>query len=714
GKIAKQANGSITARLGDTVALITAVATHQPVEDRGFFPLMVEYRERSYAAGKIPGGFFKRESRPADRETLTARLIDRPIRPLFPKGFMHEVQVIATVLSSDQENSADMLALNGASAALAISSIPTEKTIAAVRVGRIDGKFILFPTLQQREESDCDLIIACARDAIVMVEGGAQELPEDTMIEALALAQDEAIKIIDAIEELRSKVGKEKWTVAKDEARETIASTIKEKYGSRIREANGNPDKAGRRDMITALKADVHADLGEKFPDMKVQISSELDHAMGDDARSIILNGDKRLDGRAMNEIRDISCEVGTLPRTHGSALFTRGQTQALATITLGTSADEQRVDDIEQEIKKKFMLHYNFPPFSVDEVRFLRGPGRREIGHGALAERALTPLIPAEEDFPYTIRIVSDIMESNGSSSMASICGGSLALMDAGVPIKKPVAGIAMGLISGEGKVRVLSDILGSEDHYGDMDFKVAGTRDGITAFQMDCKVAGIGFDVIKQALEQARDGRLHILGKMDEAMTKPREEMSPYAPRITAITIDPDKIRDIIGPGGKMIRKITEATGATIDIEDDGTIKIASVDGDSSAAAIEMIRMITAEPEIDQVYEGTVRRIVPFGAFIEIIPGKDGLLHISEIEYRRIEQVEDVMSEGDKVRVKVIDIDGDGKIRLSKRALEEPPPGWEDRSKDRGGSRDRGGRDRGGDRGGRGGGGRRRERSA
>ncbi len=704
GRVARQANGAVTVRLGDTVALVTAVATHSPVEDRGFFPLMVEYRERFYAAGKVPGGFFKRESRPSDKETLAARGIDRPIRPLFPKGFMHEVQIIATVLSSDQENSADVPALNGASAALAISSIPVEKTIGAVRIGRIDGEFILFPTLEQRVDSEIDLVVAAARDAIVMVEGRAKGVSEALMVDALETAQKACIRIIDAIEDLRSRAGKEKWPVEQDEAESAIREKLIGLCGDRIREANRIRSKSGRREFISSLTDEAVAALEGDYPGYGRKISSILDEMIGSDARAIILDEGTRLDGRATDEIRPITCEVNVLPRTHGSAIFTRGQTQALGTITLGTSSDEQRVDDVEGEYRKAFMLHYNFPPFCVDEVKFLRGPARREIGHGTLAERAIEPIIPTADDFPYTIRIVSDILESNGSSSMATVCAGTLALMDAGVPIAKPVAGIAMGLVSDGERVQILSDILGAEDHFGDMDFKVAGTEDGINAFQMDCKTTGISFDVIRRALEQAKAGRLHILSIMKETLAGPREEMSPYAPRITAIQIDVDKIREVIGPGGKMIRKITEDSGASIDIEDDGTIKIASVSEDSARIALEMIKAITAEAEVDQVYNGTVRRIVPFGAFVEILPGKDGLLHISELEYRRVERVEDVLAEGDKIEVKVIGIDREGKIRLSRKALLEAPPGYEERERDRErGGRDRDRGDRGRDRGGR-----------
>ncbi|MFH1681269.1 MAG: polyribonucleotide nucleotidyltransferase [Candidatus Eisenbacteria bacterium] len=671
GRIAKQAEGAVTIQAGGTVVLVTAVATPEPVKDRGFFPLMVEYRERSYAAGKIPGGFFKREGRPLEREILAARLIDRPLRPLFPKGFLHEVQIIATVLSTDQENAPDVLALVGASTAVALSSIPTEKTIAAVRVGKLKGELVVNPSIADREESEMDLVVAAARDSIVMVEGGGKEFSEKDMVEALKLAHGECVRIIDGIEELRGRAGKEKRAVVRDEAPDRIRERIQGIVGERIAEANRFGVKEERGTFVRALEKEVIEGLAEEFPEKEPLIKALLDEMLGEEARRKIFSEEVRLDGRKLDEIRPITCEVGVLPRTHGSALFTRGQTQALVAITLGTSSDEQRMDDIEGERFKKFMLHYNFPPFSVNEVRMIRGTGRREVGHGALAERSIRQTIPDPDSFPYTIRVVADILESNGSSSMASVCGAILALMDAGVPIRKPVAGIAMGLVAGEGKHCVLSDILGQEDPGGDMDCKVAGTRDGITGFQMDLKTAGIGFDVIEKALDQARRGRLFILDKMEATLAKPRPELSPYAPRILTIKVHTDKIREIIGPGGKMIRKIQEESGASIDIEDDGTVKIASVDEEAGRKAMEMIRALIEEPEIGRVYEGTVRRIVPFGAFVEILPGKDGLLHISEIENRRVAKVEDVLNEGDKVQVKVINIDEEGKVRLSRKAL-------------------------------------------
>jgi len=672
GRIAKQANGSVTVKSGGTVVLVTAVCTPEPVEDRGFFPMMVEYRERSYAAGKIPGGFFKREGRPTDREILAARQIDRPIRPLFPKGFLHEVQIISMLLSTDKGTAPDVLALTGASAALALSSIPVEKTIAGVRVGRVNGEFIVNPTLEQRGESDIELVVAAARDSIVMVEGEGKEFSESDMVAALKVAHEACIKIIDGIEDLRSRVGKEKIEVQQDDTPGRVRARVQEIVGGRIREANRmGIDKGDRRTFLKGVEKEVKDALAEEFEGKERLIGSIMDDLIGEDARKRILDESTRIDGRGLDEIRPITCDVGVLPRVHGTGLFTRGQTQVLGAVTLGTTSDEQRMDDLDGEYFKKYMLHYNFPPFSVNEVRMIRGTNRRETGHGNLAERAIRPMIPESDSFPYTVRIVCDVLESNGSSSMASVCGGTLALMDAGVPIKKPVAGIAMGLVTEDGKARVLSDILGQEDHFGDMDFKVAGTREGVTAFQMDLKTAGIGFDVIEKALEQARQGRLHILDKMTEAIGTPRAELSPFAPRILTIKIHTDKIREIIGPGGKMIRKIQEESGASIDVEDDGTVKIASVDEEAGRIAMEMVKAIVEEPEIGRVYDGVVRRVVPFGAFVEILPGKDGLLHISELENRRVAKVEDVVNEGDKVQVKVINVDDDGKVRLSRKAL-------------------------------------------
>ncbi|MFH1278654.1 MAG: polyribonucleotide nucleotidyltransferase [Candidatus Eisenbacteria bacterium] len=672
GHIAKQANGSVTVKSGGTMVLVTAVATPEPVEDRGFFPLMVEYRERSYAAGKIPGGFFKREGRPNDRETLSARLIDRPIRPLFPKGFLHEVQIIATVLSTDKEGGTDVLALTGASAALALSTIPVEKTIAGVRVGRVNGEFIVNPTREQREGSNIEIVVAAARDSILMVEGGGKEFSEGEMVAALKVAHEACIKIIDGIEDLRSRAGREKWTVKTDDTPDRLKKRVREIVGGRITEANRmGVVKEDRKIFLGNLENEVKEALASEFEGCDRLISSAMDDLVGEDARKRILSEGTRIDGRKLDEIRPITCEVGVLPRVHGSGLFTRGQTQVLAAITLGTTSDEQRMDDIEGEWFKKYMLHYNFPPFSVNEVRMIRGTNRRETGHGNLAERSVAPMIPDSDTFPYTVRIVCDVLESNGSSSMASVCSGALALMDAGVPIRKPVAGIAMGLVLEGGKACVLSDILGQEDHYGDMDFKVAGSREGITGFQMDLKTAGIGFEVIEKALEQARRGRLYILDKMTAVLDKPRADLSPYAPRILTIKIHTDKIREIIGPGGKMIRKIQEESGASIDVEDDGTVKVASVDEEAGRIAMDMIKAIVEEPEIGRVYDGIVRRVVPFGAFVEILPGKDGLVHISELDTRRVAKVEDVVNEGDKIQVKVINVDEDGKVRLSRKAL-------------------------------------------
>lgn len=668
GKVAKQAGGSVVVRSGDTMVLVTAVADQKGREGIDFFPLTVDYREKTYAAGKIPGGFFKREGRPTDRETLTSRLIDRPIRPLFPKGFTCETQVIATVLSVDGKHDAAILALTGASAALMISDIPFAGPIAGVRVGRIDGKLVSNPLQDEMENSDLDIVMACSRDAVVMVEGGARELPEDLIVEALDFGHQAAQPLLQAQEDMAKKVGKQKRDVVVPQPDERLTAVVVEEFGSRFAEGLAISDKLERRDYFSNLKAEIAEhlesadiaadDLGEVF---EKQLSTAI--------RQQIYQQRIRIGGRAVTEVRQISCEVGLLPRVHGSALFTRGETQALVTVTLGTSSDEQRIDSLLGESFKHFMLHYNFPPFSVGEVRFLRGPGRREIGHGTLAERALTPVLPSAEEFPYTVRVVSDILESNGSSSMASVCGGSLALMDGGVPIKAPVAGIAMGLVKEGDDFIVLSDILGDEDHVGDMDFKVTGTREGITAIQMDIKITGISREIMKKALEQAREGRLAILDIMEKCLSKSREDISTYAPRIITITVHQDKIRDVIGPGGKNIRAIVEKTGAKIDIEDSGEIKIASADESAADMAVAMIRDLTQEAEVGKIYLGKVQKIMDFGAFVEIFPGTDGLVHISQLAHERVRNVRDVLKEGDEVLVKVLEIDRQGKIRLSRK---------------------------------------------
>ncbi len=676
GKVAKQASGSAWVRYGDTVVLVAAVASKYPI-DKDFFPLSVEYREKTYAAGKIPGGFFKREGRPTEKEILSSRLIDRPLRPLFPDGFRNEIQISATVLSSDQANDSDILGITGASAALMVSDIPFPQPVSGVRVGLIDGKPVLNPTFQELEQSALDMVVAGTDSSIVMVEGGAREVPEATVVEALQFAHKHIVELNKIQHELRKRVGKPKREFvvpAKDAA---LEAAVDRSFGDRIRKANEIQTKEERQAELDHVKEEALAKFEESHPEMGKQISGILEHIESQDLRRRILRDKRRADGRGPDDIRDITCEVGVLPRAHGSALFTRGQTQSLVATTLGTKVDEQRVEELEGQSWKSYMLHYNFPPFSVGEVRPMRGPGRREIGHGALAERAIEPLIPTDIDFPYTIRVVSEILESNGSSSMATVCGGSLSLMDAGVPIKTHVAGIAMGLIM-EGKdVAILTDILGVEDHLGDMDFKVTGTREGITAFQMDIKIEGLSMDIMSRALEKARVARMHVLQKMEAAISKPRAELSPYAPRIYIMMIDPDKIREVIGPGGKMIKKISAETGTQIDIEDTGEIRIAAFSGADGDRAREIIRGITEDPEIGRIYSGTVRRVVPFGAFVEISPGKDGLVHISELEPHRVERVEDVINEGDVVLVKVIGIDREGKIKLSrKQAL----PGYVD----------------------------------
>jgi len=679
GRVAKQASGSTLVRLGDTVVL-TAVVSAPAAEERDFFPLTVDYREKSYAAGKIPGGFFKREGRPSEKEILSARLTDRPIRPLFPDGYNDEVQVMIQVLSSDQENDGDILGIIGASAALSISDIPFHNPIGAVRVGRIDGQLIINPLFSQLESSDMNLTIAGTKDHIIMVEGGAQEIAEQDMVAALAFGHEHIKKVVAVIEELVSKVGKPKQDVVKREINTELASAVTDAVTEKINSANRIKDKHGREEAIGAIKKEITESLAERFPESEKDIAKIIGDIESAGLRSMILNEGIRADGRGLDNIRDISIETGVLPRTHGSAIFTRGQTQALVVTTLGTKMDEQRIDDLLGESFKSYMLHYNFPSYSVGEVRPIRGPGRREIGHGALAERALDPVIPDEDKFPYTIRIVSDILESNGSSSMATVCGGSLALMDAGVPIKAPVAGIAMGLVMEGDQSAILTDILGVEDHLGDMDFKVTGTAQGITAFQLDIKIGGLTIELMSKALEKARIARLFVLDKMNQAISQPKAELSPYAPRIITIKIPVDKIGDVIGPGGKMIRSIIEMTGAKIDIEDDGTVTVASVDQSAGEAARDKILSLVEEAEIGKVYIGKVKRIAAFGAFVEILPNVDGLVHISELDNYRVAKVEDVVNLGDEVKVKVIGIDPEGKVRLSRRVLlegasERPP---------------------------------------
>ncbi len=709
GKWAKLAGGSVVVQLGDTVVLVASSAAKTAKPGIDFVPLTVDYRERTYAAGKIPGGFFKREGRPTEKETLSSRLTDRPIRPLMSKQWPYETQVMATVVSSDQEHDADVLALIGGSASLMLSDIPFPEPFAGVRVGRVDGKFIVMPTFTELDESDMDIIVAGTAKDIIMVEGGCREVAEADMIAALEFAMGHVRNLVAAQTELTAKnpLPKAKRPVVEKIDVKDLETDLRNAFAARLRAAIRIPGKERRLEEIGIISTEAKAGFAEKHGDKAVYIGKLLHEIERDELREMVLAEGLRADGRNPDQIRPITIEVGILPRTHGSCLFTRGETQALVVTTLGTKADEQRVEELEGQSWKSYMLHYNFPPFSVGEARPIRGPGRREIGHGVLAERSVEPVIPADTSFPYTIRIVSDILESNGSSSMASVCGASMALMDAGVPIKAAVAGVAMGLIKEGDRVAVLTDILGVEDHLGDMDFKVTGTREGITAFQMDTKIGGISFEILKNALSKAHAGRLYILDKMAACLAEPRAEMSPFAPRITIITIHPDKIREVIGPGGKVIKKITEETGCQIDIQDSGEIRIAAISLEGGKRAEELIRNITEDPEVGRTYQGKVRSIVNFGAFVEIVPGRDGLLHVSEIDHARTERVEDVLNVGDVVMVKVISVDKDGKIRLSRRALLPEPEGavaGGDRGGDRGGFRDRGDR---GDRGPRSGGG-------
>jgi polyribonucleotide nucleotidyltransferase len=672
GRMAKQADGAVLVGIESTVVLVTAVASKDKQSEQDFFPLSVEYREKFYAAGKIPGGFFKREGRPGENETLGARMIDRPIRPLFPSGFRYEVQVACSVLSSDQQLPSDILGITGASLALALSDIPFGAILSGVRVGMKDGRLIANPTFVELEEGQLDIAVAGSDDAIIMVEGGAKEVSESVMIEALEFAHAH-IKKLNAFQreflaECKLKPKREFKAMEIDEGLET---KLRADYLAEVDRRCRIKEKLDRQNALTGLYKEAVAKYGEAYPDSEKAFKAIMETLEREVVRRMIVNERVRADGRSFADLRSINCEVGVLPRTHGSALFTRGETQSLVVTTLGTAQDEQRLDELSGESFKSYMLHYNFPPFSVGEVGRFSGPGRREIGHGMLAERAIEPVIPADENFPYTIRVVSDILESNGSSSMATVCGGSLALMDAGVPIKKSVAGVAMGLIKEGDRFAILTDILGLEDHDGDMDFKVAGTRDGITAFQMDVKIADITRAIMEPALEQARQARMKILDIMDATIGSPRKEISPYAPKIVQIKIPVDKIREVIGPGGKMIRHIQDSTGAKIQVEDDGTVEIAAVDQAAGDKALEMIRGLTEEPEVGKVYRGTVRGIQVFGAFVQILPGRDGLLHISEIDRKRINRVEDVLNIGDEVEVKVIGIDKDGKVKLSRKAL-------------------------------------------
>jgi polyribonucleotide nucleotidyltransferase len=676
GKLAKQADGAVTVRYGDTFVIVSACAASTAREGIDFLPLTVDYREYAYASGRIPGGFFKREGKPTEKEVLTSRLIDRPFRPLFPDGWTRETQIIALLLSADPENDSDVLALTGASAALAISSIPIAHPIAAVRVGLLDGSFVINPTYPERKQSDLDLIVAGSRAAIVMVEAGAREVREDVMLGALEAGHAAIRDIIGAIEDMAAAVGKQKIAVETHAIDAGVRREIESQALEPLAEAMRVKDKLASYAQVDRVLDELLASIPDDDPERRADAKQVFKDLKETVLREEVLGRGHRLDGRAFDQVREISSEIGVLPRAHGSAVFTRGETQALVSATLGTTDDQQKIELVDGEIYKRFMLHYNFPPFSVGEVKFLRGPGRREIGHGHLAERSLAPMIPSEEKFPYTLRVVSDILESNGSSSMASVCGGALALMDAGVPMKRPVAGIAMGLILDEesGRHAVLSDIAGAEDHYGDMDFKVAGTSEGITALQMDIKISGVNREIMQEALYQAREGRLHILDIMDATLAEARKDVSRHAPRITTIKVRPDKIRDIIGPGGKVIRGIVDATGTKIDVQDDGTVTVAAVDEAGSRKAIDMIEGIAAEVEIGRIYKGTVRRVMDFGAFVEILPGTDGLVHISQIADDHVRRVRDVLNEGDELMVKVLDVDRQGKIRLSrKEALKE-----------------------------------------
>jgi len=671
GSVARQADGAAWVRYGDTVVLVTAVAAKQAREGIDFFPLTVDYQERAYAAGKIPGGFFKREGRPRDAETLASRLIDRPIRPLFPKGYRRDVQIIATVLSADTENDPDILGIVGASAALSVSPIPFLGPIGAVRVGRVDGHYVLNPTYSQLEKSDLDVVVAGTREGVVMVEAGAREVPEEIVLEAVAVGHKALGELCRIQEQLQQAHGKPKTPFTAPPPDPALLERVGATCREPIRALAAGFAKEERGARLAEIRERTIAAFGGGPPEVLAQVRELVEQVEREEMRRLLLERGTRADGRSPEAIRPIRIEIGLLPRTHGSALFTRGETQALVTTTLGTSEDVQRLDSIEGEGFKRFMLHYNFPPFSVGEVRFLRGPGRREIGHGALAERALLTVLPLPEEFPYTLRIVSDILESNGSSSMATVCGASLSLMDAGVPIRAAVAGVAMGLVKEGAKVAILTDILGVEDQLGDMDFKVAGTRRGITAMQMDIKIAGLTAALMGEALGRARSARLSVLDQMDRVLARARENISPYAPRIISFKIPVDKIREVIGPGGKMIRSIIEETGVKIDISDDGTVEIASVDEAAAAKALAIVHKIIEVPEVGKIYTGKVKKITDFGAFVEILPGTDGLLHISQIAEERIVRVEDVLKEGDEVTVKVIEIDRAGKIRLSRKEV-------------------------------------------
>ncbi len=711
GAVAKQADGSVLVSFGESLVLVTATASKTIREGIDFFPLVVDYQEMAYAAGKIPGGFFKREGRPSEKEILTSRLIDRPLRPLFPKGFLNDVQIIATVLSADQENDPDVLAICGASAALEISDIPFKGPIAGVRVGRVGGKWRCNPTMSQLQESDINLVVAGSREGVVMVEGGGKEISEDDLLEAIFFGHHSLLPILDLQEELKRRrvqlenetrrIAGEPTIMALEKKPvpevffdpllgqhvrlndESLRERIRTAGLEKIRQAFSIARKKARNEQLEKVREETLASVLEEFPTKAREIKEYYEALEKFVCRQPIFFQNRRIDGRALNEVRPINIQIGWLPRTHGSARFTRGETQISAVVTLGSAEDEQKIDALTGETFKSFMLHYNFPPFSVGEVRMLRGPSRRDIGHGALAERAISQILPPNEKFPYTIRVVSEVLESNGSSSMATVCGASLALMDAGVHIKSPVAGIAMGLIKDGGKLAILTDILGDEDHHGDMDFKVAGTKNGITGFQMDIKISGVTREILRQALTQAREGREFILGRMEETLSEPRAELSPYAPRVLSLKIKPDKIREVIGPQGKIIRGIQDETGVKINVEDNGQIQIFATDSESAAKAAAKIRQLTKEAEVGEIYLGRVASIArkpdgkEFGAFVEIFPGTDGLIHISQLAKERVKNVGDVLKEGDEVLVKVIGIDERGKIKLSrKEALGQPWP--------------------------------------
>jgi polyribonucleotide nucleotidyltransferase len=676
GKVAKQADGAVVVRFGASMVLATVVGAKSAREGQDFFPLTVEYRERAYAGGRIPGGYFKREGAPVKKEILTCRLIDRPIRPLFPEGFRNEIQVICLVISGDPQHDPDVLAMNGASAALSLSGIPFDGPVGAVRVGLVDGQLVANPTTAEQEGSQLELVVAGTEDAVLMVEAGAKEVSEDKMLEAIAFGHEQCRRLARMQKELMAQAAKPRWAFDPNAGKDlALAGRVRELASAKLAAALATHEKHARSEAVARVFDDVWAGLGLE-DGKKGAVRAAFEEAESAEVRRMIVERGLRVDGRKVTEIRPISAEVAYLPRAHGSSLFMRGETQALVSATLGTKSDEQKIEALEGESYRHFLLHYNFPSFSVGEVRRFGSPSRRDIGHGALAERAVEAVLPAKEDFPYTIRVVSDILESNGSSSMASVCGASLALMDAGVPIKAPVAGIAMGLVKEGDRFGILTDIMGTEDHYGDMDFKVAGTEKGVTALQMDIKITGVSVDIMRDALRQAREARMIVLGKMREALEKPRTELSPFAPRFVTIKIRQEKIREIIGPGGKVVRAIQEQTGTKIDIEDDGRVTVFSPDSASVQKAVGMIQDICREVELDRIYLGKVKKIVEFGAFVEVIPNTEGLLHISQIAESRIRSVQDVLSEGDEVLVKVIEVDGNGKMRLSRKmALRDQP---------------------------------------